>query len=134
VKRYLAMNRYIGVNSYRKEEKSYSLQLKGLRSLLYYHRILKASCIWLYQSFTFRVRVMVFKATFNNNSVISWQSVVLDEETGVPGENHRTVASHWQTLSHMLCWVHLTMNVVRTHNFSGDIFLKASYIRLHLLF
>jgi hypothetical protein len=22
------------------------------------------------------------------------------EETGVPGENDRTVASHWQTLSH----------------------------------
>jgi hypothetical protein len=24
----------------------------------------------------------------------------LMEETGVPGENHRSVASHWQTLSH----------------------------------
>jgi hypothetical protein len=24
----------------------------------------------------------------------------LVEETGVPGENHRSVASHWQTLSH----------------------------------
>jgi hypothetical protein len=23
------------------------------------------------------------------------------EETGVPGENHRHVASHWQTLSHV---------------------------------
>jgi hypothetical protein len=22
------------------------------------------------------------------------------EETGVPGENHRPVVSHWQTLSH----------------------------------
>jgi hypothetical protein len=45
-------------------------------------------------------RVMVFKATFNNISVISWQSVLLVEETGVPGENHRPVESHWQTLSH----------------------------------
>jgi hypothetical protein len=27
---------------------------------------------------------MVFNATFNNISVISWQSVVLVEETGVP--------------------------------------------------
>ena len=43
---------------------------------------------------------MVFNATFNNISVISWRSVVLVEETGVPGENHRPVASHWQTLSH----------------------------------
>jgi hypothetical protein len=31
---------------------------------------------------------------------MSWWSVLLVEETGVPGENHRPVASHWQTLSH----------------------------------
>jgi hypothetical protein len=37
---------------------------------------------------------MVFNATFNNISVISSQSVLLVEETGVPGENHRSVASH----------------------------------------
>jgi hypothetical protein len=30
---------------------------------------------------------MVFSATFNNISVISWQSVLMLEETGVPGEN-----------------------------------------------
>jgi hypothetical protein len=41
-----------------------------------------------------RVRVMVFNATFNNISVISWRSVLLGEETGVPVENHRPVASH----------------------------------------
>jgi hypothetical protein len=40
---------------------------------------------------------MVFNATFNNISVISWQSVLLVEETRVPGENHRPVASHWMT-------------------------------------
>ena len=28
------------------------------------------------------------------------RAVLLVEETGVPGENHRPVASHWQTLSH----------------------------------
>jgi hypothetical protein len=27
-------------------------------------------------------------ATFNNISVISWWSVLLEEETGVSGENH----------------------------------------------
>ena len=43
---------------------------------------------------------MMFNATFNNISVISWRSVLLVEETGVSGENHRPVASHWQTLSH----------------------------------
>jgi hypothetical protein len=32
--------------------------------------------------------------TFNNISVISWLSVLLVEETGVPGENHRPAASH----------------------------------------
>jgi hypothetical protein len=32
---------------------------------------------------------MVFNATFNNILVISWKSVLLVEETGVPGENHR---------------------------------------------
>jgi hypothetical protein len=30
-------------------------------------------------------RVMVFNATFNNISVISWWSVLLVEETGIPG-------------------------------------------------
>ena len=43
---------------------------------------------------------MVFYSTFNNISVISWPSVLLVEETGVPKENHRPVVSHWQTLSH----------------------------------
>jgi len=33
---------------------------------------------------------MVFNATINNVSVISWQSVLLVEETGVPGENYPT--------------------------------------------
>ena len=43
---------------------------------------------------------MVFNATFNNISVISWWSVILMEETGVPGENQRPITSHRQTLSH----------------------------------
>ena len=34
--------------------------------------------------------VMVFNATFNNISVISWQSVLLMEETWVCGDNHRS--------------------------------------------
>ena len=43
---------------------------------------------------------MVFNATFNNNSVISWRSVILVEKTGVPQENHQPAVSHSQTLSH----------------------------------
>jgi hypothetical protein len=34
-------------------------------------------------------QIMVFNATFNNISVISWQTLLLVEETG---ENHRSVA------------------------------------------
>jgi len=34
---------------------------------------------------------MEFNAIFKKISVISWQSVLLVEETGVPGENHRHV-------------------------------------------
>jgi hypothetical protein len=37
---------------------------------------------------------MVFIATFNNISVISWRSVLLVEEIRVSGENHRPIASH----------------------------------------
>ena len=40
------------------------------------------------------VCLMMFNATFNNISVILWQSVLLVEEIGEPGENHRPVASH----------------------------------------
>jgi len=36
----------------------------------------------------------VFNTTFNNISVISWMSVLLVEETGVLGENHRPVGSY----------------------------------------
>jgi hypothetical protein len=60
--------------------------------------------------------VMAVIATFNNTfciSVISWQSVLLVEETGGPGENHRPVASHSQTLSHNV--VHLTLIEIRTY-------------------
>jgi len=50
-----------------------------------------------------RVRVIVFNATVNNISVI------LVEETGGSGENHRPTASHWQTIhQHMsLCSIYL---------------------------
>jgi hypothetical protein len=61
--------------------------------------------------------VMVFNATFINISVKSWQSVLLVEETGVPGENHRPAGNHWQILLH---------NVVHT--------MRAYYIYVPLNF
>ena len=49
---------------------------------------------------------MVFSATFNNIS-LSWRSVLLVEETGVLGENHR-LPQVTDNLYHI------------THNVSGD--------------
>ena len=46
------------------------------------------------------VCLMVFNATFSNISVISWQSVLLEEKTGGPEEKHWHAASYWQTISH----------------------------------
>jgi hypothetical protein len=40
------------------------------------------------------VEFVVFNATFNNIPVIKRRSVLLLEETGVLGENHRPAASH----------------------------------------
>jgi len=39
-------------------------------------------------------KLKVFNTTFNNISVILWQSVLLVEETGEPGENHRPAVGH----------------------------------------
>ena len=63
------------------------------------------------------VCLVMFNATYNNISVISWRSVLLVEETGGPRENQRPVASHWQTSSHNV--VHLALIEIRTH-ISGD--------------
>jgi len=64
----------------------------------------------------------VLKATFNNIYVTLWRSVLLVEETAVPGENHRPVTSLWQTLSHNVVFstVNLALIKIQTHNFSGD--------------
>jgi hypothetical protein len=50
---------------------------------------------------------MVFNATLNNILVLSWRSVLLVEETWVPGENHRPAESHSQTSSHNV--IHLAL-------------------------
>ena len=76
----------------------------------------------LYYYYVFQwLRVLVFNASFNNISVISRRSVLLVEETGVPGENHWSTPSHWQTLSHNV--VSSTSCHERNSNsqrFSGD--------------
>ena len=63
---------------------------------------------------------MVFNATFNNISVISWRSVLLVEE---PGENHRPTTSHWPTLSHNVVSSTSRLSGIRTQNVSNDTML-----------
>ena len=57
----------------------------------------KNSTCWPY---TYSCTAFQINTIFNNISVISWWSVLLVEETGVPGKNHQPAASHWPTLSH----------------------------------
>jgi hypothetical protein len=67
------------------------------------------------------MRVMVFNVTFNNISVISWQSVLLVEETGVLGENHRlTCRKSLTNLSLNVVSNTPRLSWVRTHNVIGD--------------
>ena len=70
---------------------------------------------------------MVFNASFNNISVISWQSVLLVQETGVNGENHRPVVSYWQTLSHNVVSSTQRLSRIRTHNMKSVNWPKPGY-------
>ena len=56
--------------------------------------ILYYSTLLILLKYNLGLGFMVFNTTFNNISVISWRSVLLVEETEVPGENHRPATSH----------------------------------------
>ena len=69
-----------------------------------------------------------YTTIFNNISHISWHSVLLVEETRLHRENHRPVASHWQTLSHTVVsstphfqvWFEITTLVVIDTDCTGS--------------
>ena len=67
---------------------------------------------------TSKTIVMVFNG--NNSAVISWQSVVLVEETGVPGEKNG-LSQVTDNLYHMMLYpVHHAISWIRTPIVSGD--------------
>ena len=79
---------------------------------------------------------MVLNATFNNISVISWRSVLLVEDTGVPWENHWPVTNHRQPVSYNVVSSTPHLSGIQNCNVSLDrhwLWLKWLNNQLHIM-
>ena len=68
-----------------------------LQEIMYFVNVFSSNLLNLIIGFQmYNKRVKEFNASLNNVSVLSWRSVSLVEETGVPGiKPHRPVAGNW---------------------------------------
>jgi hypothetical protein len=75
---------------------------KSLHNHFYYPSLISVlnsldhgNIYWYMQRLTFFIiDFWCFNATFSNISAISWRPVLVVEEAGVPGENHRPWANN----------------------------------------
>jgi len=70
-------------------------------------------------SYWIRVFVIVFNTTFNNISVITRRSVLVVEETGVPGENLPQVIYKLYNVTNVVSSAPRYEQDSNSHNFSG---------------
>jgi hypothetical protein len=75
--------------------------------------------------------VMVFNVNFNYISAISWRSVLLVEETRVPGENHRSVKSLSSYKFYQVQYIYINCLVKMSRACKKSVLIKHKKKRVH---